>query len=157
MDAKKAVKYFLLCGAAYFTALCGLILTVLAIILGEKSNIGVEPSKFLLVLALSYVWSLGSTLKRVISSKIAGLTLNAICYVGGFFTFLLLFDTDTVPALFATMLFTVVYAVVVLCENLMHKRSMTSGAGSKNPSHRKAQKPSKPNKDSKQPYENMFS
>lgn len=157
MDAKKAVKYFLLCGAAYFTALCGIILTVLAIILGEKSNIGVEPSRFLLVLALSYVWSLGSTLKRTLSSKIAGMTLNAICYVGGFFAFLLMSDTSFTPALFATLFFVVVYALIILCENLMQKKGATHDTRHKNPSNPKTKKPSKEKKDKNQPYENMFS
>ncbi|MBQ4091189.1 MAG: hypothetical protein IJC64_02605 [Clostridia bacterium] len=160
MEAIKTVKYFLLCGAAYFTALCGVILVVLAIITAENANVGVEPSKFLLVLALSYVWALGSTARRCLSSQIAGLIVNAICYIGGLFAFLMLFDINLIPSLIATLFFAVIYAAVVLCKSFVNKKGGALAHAKKKASEGTANQGKqipKAKKDEKKPYENMFS
>jgi len=110
MEVKKLIKYFLLCGAAYFTAACGIILIVLSILTGQNANLGIVPSKFLLVMAFCYVLSLGNTLRRAFkSSNAAGWAIHAICLIGGFLAFLLIFEIKLVPALIATAFFVAVY------------------------------------------------
>jgi hypothetical protein len=123
MEFKRLIKYFFLCGSAYFTALCGALLTGLALITGENANIGIEPYKFLLLLAFCFVLSLGSTVRRASGiSHLVGWICNATCYLGGCLAFLLLSDFKFGTAALITVVFACIYAPIAIFISLGEKK-----------------------------------
>ena len=115
MEFKRSIKYFFVCGSAYFTALSGLLLLILAILTNESPNVGVEPSRFLLLLAFCFVMSLGSTVRRAAGvPHTIGWICNAALYVGGCFGFLLAAEFKLETAAIITVLFVCIYAPIAI-------------------------------------------
>ena len=159
MEAKGIIKYFLLCGAALFTALSGAILIVLSILTGQSSGVGIEPLRFLLVLAFCYLLSLGNTVRKVSSIPVAlGRAIHAVCYVGGFLGFLLLFEVQPSTAAILTLIFAFIYAPIVIISAMRSKgkAKVKSPAHSDSTDKRTTAKKTKKEKENK-PYESMFS
>ena len=166
MEFKKLIKYFFVCGSAYFTAICSSFLVILAIITSENANFGVEPSKFLLLLAFCFVMSFGSTIRRTrgIPSRI-GWICNAVCYVGGCFAFLLAFNFQFFTSFVITIAFACIYtpiAILIAFKN-KKKRGASILSTSKKPATKASKSNTRPAKKSESnekadtPYQNLFS
>ena len=163
MEFKKLIKYFFLCGSAYFTVLCSSLLVILALLTGESTNIGVEPSKFLLLLAFCFTMALGSTVRRVpaLSGSI-GWIINAALYLGGCLAFLLISGFKLETAMIITAAFACFYApIAILIAFKDKKKRGKSILGGKKPAAANKNTASKASKseDKKDnaPYQNLFS
>ncbi|MBE6583394.1 MAG: hypothetical protein E7649_00240 [Ruminococcaceae bacterium] len=173
MEVKKLIKFFWLRGSAYFTAICGSLMIALASVTNNNTQttvepwqfpgVGVEPSKFLLILSFCFVMSLGSTIRRMFPrAKIAGWVVHAICYVGGFLAFMLLGGISFPTAIVATAFFSAVYAVIAILTVFSERKKAAASLASKNKHQHsgKSKKSTSKNKkpeQSEQTYESMFS
>ena len=166
MEFKKLIKYFFVCGSAYFTAVSGALLTILTIITSENTNFGIEPANFLLVLVFCFVMALGNTVRRIPAISCSwGWILNAICYIGGFLGFLLIFNFELSTAIIITLAFACIYAPIALFKAFKEKKQRgTSLSGVKTTSvttNRKSasanKKESADTKNNDTPYQNLFS
>ena len=115
MKFKKLIKYFFLCTSAYFTVLSGTLLLLLTLLTNEGTNVGVEPSRFLLLLAFCCAMSLGSTVRRAAGvPRTVGWACNAILYVGGCFGFLAAAQFKLGAAAIVTAIFACIYAPIAI-------------------------------------------
>ncbi len=173
MEAKRLIKYFLLCGSVYFTVICGSTLFILELLTSSMPNAAVEPSQLLLIIPLSFTMSLGSTVRRISAiPKIWGRVANAVCYIGGFAAFLLMCGVPFTSAIAAVGIFAALYAAVAaIIAFIEKKKSVGSYLSQGNKEKRAANTKSigssktaqgtastdKKQKGDKKPYENMFS
>ena len=174
MEFKKLIKYFFVCASVYFTALGGALLVILTILTTGSDtmngNMAVEPSRFLLLLAFCFTMALGSTVRRARISSAIGWVCNAVCYVGGFFAFLLISELELEAALVLTAVFVCIYAPVCLLVAFLEKKkrraeliqkaanaTANTGKKQKNSPKKKADpKTDSVNQDGT-PYQNLFS
>ena len=166
MEFKKLIKYFFICASVCFTAICAVLLTILAIITSENTNFGIEPARFLLVLAFCFVIALGNTVRRIPSVSLSlGWIINAICYVGGFIGFLLAFKFEFATAIIITVVFACIYTPIAIFKAFKEKKQRGSSLSLKNkteaPKNSKAtsnnKKESTQTKNNDTPYQNLFS
>lgn len=170
MEFKKLIKYFFVCGSAYFTALCGVLLVALTIIMSDNSKSVIVPSNFLLLLAYCFTMALGSTIRRSAGiSNTVGWICNAVCYLGGFFGYLLLSDFTPGTAAVLTAVFACIYAPIAIFIALKNKKRRSGSLlnNGKNNAHTnktansksKNQASSKSNtsKQNDSTYQNLFS
>ncbi len=165
MEAKKLFKYFLLCGSAYFTAICGSILVVLAILTSGTVNAGIEPSQLLLTIPFCFTLSLGSTVRRASAvPNHIGWIINAVCYIGGFLLFLVLCGVNFAPAVIASVIFSCIYfAVALFIAHKEKKRRVVSAPSAPSAKSGKRGKDKLKSagdiseKTENKPYENLFS
>ena len=173
MEFKKLIKYFFLCGSAYFTALGGALLVVLTLLTTGSdtmnNNMVIEPSRFLLLLAFCFTMALGSTVRRARVSPAIGWTCNAACYVGGVLAFLLLTEFELGTALVLTAVFICIYApiafLIALGEKKRRRATLIQKSANTAPASKKARNKIQKNAEAKTesanqdgtPYQNLFS
>ena len=120
MKIKELIFFFLKRGAVLFTAISIPLLLILLVLDSEGS---IDPIKFLLVAAFSYILSLGATIYRLESiSNTVGRILHATCFILGFFGFLMFNGTDFIPSTISTAIFAVIYIAVCLITSLLKKK-----------------------------------
>jgi uncharacterized protein YacL len=127
MNINKPLKFFLCCGALYYTAISTLIMIINAALLSQDSTKVIVPEQFLYLLLFCYMMSLGSTLRRIDAiPRGLGWVLNAICYVVGFLVFLLCSKMSFTSALILDAAFLIIYAIVAISVSFIQRRSKAS-------------------------------
>lgn len=154
MDIKRALKFFFCFGSAVYTLLsASVIITAICISGDSAASQAIVPERFLCLLFLSFVMALGSTVKRIgLASRTIGIGANALCYIGGFFAFLMMCGFTAASAVIATLIFSAVYVLVIVVALALQKK----------PERRKVSHVSENNKKSKkkhndEEYKSMFS
>ena len=123
MKTKDLIKYFLCCGALIYTT--GSVF-ILLISLGTSESASatiLAPKPFLFFFGFAYLISLGNTLYRI--NKIAKplrRLLHALCYVIGFFVFVLLCGVDFAFSAIFTAVFAVIYGIVTVTAAVIRKQ-----------------------------------
>ena len=176
MDYKKAFKYFGALGASIFTAI---MVAVCALFFVTGTNASeetfklLEPGRVLLLMALSFVMSAGSTVYRFANvSKTARICLHAAIYNSGFFAFLWItvsgyeenIGKRFVLVIVGTLVAAVIYTAVTLIARMLartfsstDKRTANKATSAKASAAKTEGKPAKQKKSKKEPYENQFS
>lgn len=157
MNTKTLIKSFISRGAVIYTA-GSLLILLFALTLPDNSAAKIlSPAPFLFFAVYAYAMSLGSTLfaSGKLSSAVARL-IHALCYIAGFFGFLLLCAMDFTTSLILTAVYALIYTASVFIAGAFKK-----GLGKKSPtvsSPVKAQ--AKVKKEKSKPettYQNRFS
>lgn len=157
MEFKKLCKYFVCCGAVYYTMLSAFIMIVNSLLSsGDASQKVIITSQFWYILIFSYIMALGAALRRASSiSKTIGWLLNAICYIGGFFIFIMLCAVPFAASCVFTAVFAVFYAVFAIVIAKSEKGSAQRNSNERSTTHKgKKNKMSKKNQET---YKSMFS
>ena len=157
MNTNKLFKYFIICGALYYTVLSTIIMIINVALLSENSTKVIVPEQFLYLLLFCYIMALGSALRRVdVMSKALGWVLNATCYVLGFFIFLLCSEMSLPSALILCAAFIPIYVITAFTVSFIERKgSRTKKAKAECPKHAKTKKSIK-SKD-QETYTSMFS
>ena len=160
MNINKPLKFFVCCGALYYTAFSTLIMIINAALLAQDSTKVIVPEQFLYLLMFCYMMSLGSTLLRIDAiPRGLGWALNAICYVVGFLIFLLCSKMSFTSALILDAAFLIIYAIVAIAVSFVQRRAQaskrTKSASARQSGDPKTKKSNK-SKD-KESYTSMFS
>lgn len=123
MATKKRIKYFISCGAIIYTFLSVLILIFsIAIAEGTSAKILV-PSNFLYLLMFSYVLSLGNTFLG--ATEIATplrYTLHAICFIIGFFSFIMLCGISFSSSCIMSLVYAIIYCGAMITAHTIKKK-----------------------------------
>ncbi len=158
MQFKDILKRFISHGAIVYT--CGSISIIsISLILSNTDSLKMlDPHLFLLFALFSFVISLGSTLfcSGLFSPPISRL-IHAVCYIGGFFAFLLLYGMKFSFAMIFALIFAVIYLLVSAIVFFIKKgNKKTKAQKEKQPVKNAVEKPQKKAKQ-EQTYTNRFS
>ena len=128
MKTKELIKYFFSCGAIIYTVGSVLIFAISLSVSDASAATILAPKPFLFFLGLAYVLSLGNTLYRssVLSKPIRRL-LHLLCYLLGFFAFVLLCGVKFAFAVIFTTVFGIIYAIVAVASSVIKKQISKSG------------------------------
>lgn len=184
MQLKQALKYFGAVGSAYFTAIVAVICLIFLIIGTPESSESVkllQPERLVLILALSFVMSAGSTVYRFANlGKTLAICLHAAIYNAGFFAFLWITVTGYeenigkkfVLVTVGTLVLAAIYTVVTLLVRMSERALIGETAAApkvKAAARTKAEpategkstapdeKAKKSKKNKKEPYKSQFS
>ncbi len=162
MKTKDLIKYFFCCGALIYTI--GSVL-ILFISLGASESASatiLAPKPFLFFLGFAYLIALGNTLYRINTiAKPLRRLLHALCYVIGFFIFVLLCGVDFAFSVIFTAVFAVIYGIVTVTAAVIHKQigkkqthkaAISAESPEKNP-----KRSTKSKKSAKETYQSRFS
>ncbi len=156
MELKRLFKYFVFRGAVYYTMLSAFIMIVNSLLSSGTSQKVIVTSQFWYILLFSYIMALGAALRKISSiSKAIGWLLHAICYIGGFFLFVMLCAVPFAVSCVLTAVFAVFYAVFAFVIAKSERVSAQRNANEKSTIHKgKKNKVSKKNQET---YKSMFS
>ena len=177
MQYKQALKYFGAVGSAYFTAITSVISLIFLIIGLPESSESVkllQPERLLLILALSFIMSAGSTVYRFANlNKTLSICLHAAIYNVGFFAFLWISVTGYeenigkkfVLVTVGTLVLAAIYTVATILVRMSERIFVGDTTAAKTKASVKAeiksnsldQTSKKPKKNKKEPYKNQFS
>ncbi len=162
MKTKDLIKYFLSCGALIYTVGSVLILAI-SLAASESTAASIlAPKPFLFFLGFSYFISLGNTLYKTggISQPVRRL-LHALCYVIGFFAFVLLCGVDFAFSAIFSAVFAAIYAIVIftsaVIRNQMGRTRKPKNASVPERPEKKSKKPTKSKKTAENTYQSRFS
>lgn len=153
MDIKRSLKFFFCFGSVVYTSFSTLIIIISLCTSGDSGAAqAIVPERFLCLLFLSFVMALGSTVKRIeLASRAVSIAAHAVCYIGGFFAFLMMCGFTAPSAAVATLIFSAVYVLV----------TVITLAWQKKPEPRKTPRSSEKKKSKKnsgnEEYKSMFS
>lgn len=123
MKTKDLIKYFFSCGALIYTV--GSVL-ILLISLGASDSASASllaPKPFLFFLGFAYLVSLGNTLFKIESiTPVVRRLLHCLCYVLGFFAFVILCGVKFAYAAIFTAVFALIYAISVITVSVIRKQ-----------------------------------
>ena len=161
MKTKDLIKYFFSLGAVIFTAGATLILIISMAASNASSSFIIAPKPFFFYLGFSYALALGSTLYRIEAmSRTARRLLHVLCYVVGFFVFILLCGIEFAFTAIFTAIFGVIYALSVVCSALIKKKTAKARvAASESPTNtkNKTKRTAKNKKPEPEQYQSRFS
>ena len=127
MDIKKLIKHFF-CFASVAYTIMSMLIVIAGLSLPESSYASIgEPVRFLHLFAFSLILALGSTLKRISSiPAVVARLLHAICFIGGFFVFLIVGSMEFTAAIVSSAAFALIYIAALLLASLISKRKVKS-------------------------------
>ncbi len=162
MKTKDFIKYFLCCGSLIYTV--GSVF-ILLISLGASESASatiLAPKPFLFFFGFAYLIALGNTLYRINTfAKPLRRLLHALCYVIGFFVFVLLCGVDFAFSAIFTAVFAVIYGIVTVTaaviRNQISKKQTHKAATSTTTSEKNPKRSTKSKKSAKETYQSRFS
>lgn len=162
MKTKDLIKYFFCCGALIYTVGSVLILAI-SLAASESAAASIlAPKPFLFFLGFAYFISLGNTLYRIDAiSKPVRRLLHSLCYVIGFFTFVLICGVDFAFSAIFTAAFAAIYGIVIITTEVIRKQTgkkqAQKNANSQETPTKKSPKTTKAKKTEQNTYQSRFS